>query len=124
MHVLALLDISSAFGTIDNSNLVHRLHTDFGFTDAVLQWFPSYLTDRTLYVHLSNHRSAFAPVHSGVPQGAVLSPILFTIYIKPLSATIDSHSIIHHSSTDDLLLQMSAPRQNIRAISLYAVMHK
>ena len=52
--------------TIDNTILVHRLHTDFGFTDAVLQWFSSYLTDRSHYVPLSNHCSAFAPVHSGL----------------------------------------------------------
>ena len=69
ISVLALLDFSSAFDTIDHPILVHRLHTDFGFTDAVLRWFSSYMTDRTHYVSLSNHCSAFAPVHSGVPQG-------------------------------------------------------
>ena len=63
ISVLALLDISSAFDTIDHTILVHRLHTDFGFTDAVLQWLSSYLTDRTHYVSLSNHCSAFTPVH-------------------------------------------------------------
>ena len=109
ISVLALLDFSSAFDTIDNPILVHRLHTDIGFTDSVLQWFSSYLTDRTHYVSLSNHCSAFAPVHSGVPHGSVLGPILFTMYIKPLSAIIDSHSITHHSFADDLQLQMSAP---------------
>ena len=65
ISVLALLDFSSAFDTIDHPILVHRLHTDFGFTDAVLQWFSSYLTDCTHYISLSNHCSAFAPVHSG-----------------------------------------------------------
>ena len=109
MSVLALHDFSSAFDTIDNSILAHRLHTDFGFTDAVLQWFSSYLTDRTQYVSLTNHCSALAPVHSCVPQGSVLGPILFIMYIKPLSAIIDSHSIIHHSFADDLQLHMSAP---------------
>ena len=97
ISVLALLDFSSAFDTIDHPILVHCLHTDFGFTDTVLQWFSSYLTDRTHYVSLSNHCSAFTHVHSGVPQGSVLGPTLFTMYIKPLSAIIDSHSIIHHS---------------------------
>ena len=90
ISVLALLDFSSAFDT-DHSSLVHRLHTDFGFTDAVLQWFSSYLTDCTHYISLSNHCSAFAPVHSGVPHGSILGPILFTMYFKPLSAIIDSH---------------------------------
>ena len=108
-----MLDFSSAFDTIDHTILVHRLHTDFGFTDAVLQWFSSYLTDRAHYVSLSNHCSAFAPVHSCIHQGSVLGPILFTMHIKPLSAIIDSHSIIHNSFADDLQLQISAAPDNI-----------
>ena len=73
----------------------------------------SYLTDRTHYVSLSNHCSAFAPVHSGVPQRSVLGPMLLAMYIKPLSAIIDSHSTMHHSFADDLQLQMSAAPDGI-----------
>ena len=113
ISVLALLDFSSEFDKIDHPILVHRLHADFGFTDYVLQWFSSYMTDRTHYVSLSNHCSAFAPVHSGVPQGTVLGPMIFSMYIKPLPANIDSHSTIHHSFADDLQLQMSAPPDRI-----------
>ena len=113
ISVLALLDFSSAFDTIDHSILVHCLHTNFQFTDTVLQWFSSYLTDCTQYVSLSNHCSAFAPVQSGIPQGSFLGPILFTMYIKPLFAIIDSHSIIQHSFADDIQLQISAPPDKI-----------
>ena len=105
--MLSLLDFSSAFDTIDHSILVHRLHTDFGFTDIVLQWF-SYLTDRTSYVYL-----IIVLLLLLYTQGSVLGPMLFTMYIKPLSAIIDSHSIIHHSFADDLQLQMSAPPDRI-----------
>ena len=113
ISVLALLSLSSAFDTIDHPIIVHRLHTDFGFADTVLQWFSSYLTDRAHYISLSNHCSAFAPVHSGVSQSSVLGSILFTMHIKPLSAIIDSFSNMHHSFSDDLQLQMSASLMNI-----------
>ena len=72
IFVLALPDFSSSFDTIDHPCLVHRLHTDFAFTDADLQCVISYLTDRKHYISLSNHCSAFSPVHSGIPKGLVL----------------------------------------------------
>ena len=107
--VLTSLDFCSAFHTIDHSILVHRHNADFEFSDNVLQWLSSYLTDPTHYVSLYNHCSDFAPVNSDVSHGSALGPILFTMYIKPLSAIIDSPSIIHHSFADDFQLQMSAP---------------
>ena len=67
----------------------------YGAEVSALQLFSSYLSDRTHYVYLSNRCSAIAPVHSHcvhcVSQGSVLGPILFTMYIMPLSAIIDSH---------------------------------
>ena len=96
---------------IDSSSSTTDYHTDVGFTDTVLQWSSSYLTDRTQYISLSDYCSAFAPVHSDVPQGSVVGPILFNMYTTPLSAIIDSHFIIHHSYADQL--QMCAPPDKI-----------
>ena len=93
--------------------IVHRLQTDLGFTDTVLQWFTSFLKDRTHYISLSNHCCSKTPAQSGVPQGSVLGHILFTMYIKPLSAIIDSHSIKHHTFSDAKQLQTSAPPDEI-----------
>ena len=59
ISVLALLHFFQAFDTIGHPILVHRLHTDFRFTDSVIQWFSSYLTDRTQYVTLSYRCSVF-----------------------------------------------------------------
>ena len=67
ISVLNLLSFSSAIDTIVHFILVHRLHGVFGFTHTVLQWFSSCLPDRTHFVSLSTHYSAFAPVHSSVP---------------------------------------------------------
>ena len=77
ISVLALLDFSSAFDTIDYTILVHRLHTDFGFTDTVLQWFSSYLTDRTHYVSLCNHCSDFCSCTLGCSSGFSSWPYAF-----------------------------------------------
>ena len=113
ISVLALLDFSASFDTIDHATLVHRLRSDFGFTDPNLQGFSYFLTYRTHCLSLSNHCSAFAPLNSGVPQGSVLGPMLFTMKINALSVNIDQHSIMHHSYAEDLQIQMSAPHDKI-----------
>ena len=81
ISVLAMIDSSSAFDTIDHTILVHRQHTDLGFTYAVLQWFSTYLTDRAQNVSLSNHCYVFALVHLGVPQCSIRGLILFSVYV-------------------------------------------
>ena len=82
--VLVLLDLSAAFDTTDHEILLHHLHYVFGYGDTVLFWFQSYLENRTQTVVVHGKHSTPASIHQGVPQGSVLGPILFTLYLQPL----------------------------------------
>ncbi|MGL5292380.1 MAG: reverse transcriptase domain-containing protein, partial [Aeromonas sp.] len=82
--VLVLLDLSAAFDTVDHKILLDRLHNYTGIQGQALQWFRSYLTDRYQYVHLKGKSSYLTQVYYGLPQGSVLGPLLFSIYMLPL----------------------------------------
>ena len=91
--ILALLDFSSAFDTIDHPILVHRLRTDLGFTDSVLQCISSYVSNRTNYISLSNHYSAFATVHSGVVHRVQFLDLFFSPCIVSLCLQFLTHTL-------------------------------
>ena len=118
MSILALLNAAFALHTVDLSITMQRIHSNLGYTDAVLQWFSSHLTDCTHHVSLSNRCSAFVSVHLGIPQGTVTCYILLSMHIKPLSAIIETQSITHHSFADDLQLLISAPLNKISGLLL------
>ena len=86
MSVLALLDLSAAFDTLDHATyLLRRLESTFGISGVALSWFESYLSDRTQSVVADGLMSTPIPLIFGVPQGSVLGSVLFTLYSQPLS---------------------------------------
>ena len=101
---LCLLDLSSAFDTIDHNILLERLSSWFGITQSALNWFSSYLTNRTYRVLIQGISSASTNLIYGVPQGSVLGPVLFTLYTSPLSSIISMRAINHHLYADDTQL--------------------
>ena len=73
--ILVLLDLSAAFDTVDHGLLLSRLSNRFKITGTVLEWFRSYLSDRTQFVQVNDACSASHVLESGVPQGSVLGPL-------------------------------------------------
>ncbi len=93
--VLVLLDLSAAFDTIDHSVLLHRLSW-IGLKRTALQLLRSHLTNRTVSVVVEKACSSVAYCNCGVPQGSILGPLLFSIYLLPLSQIIQNHGVSHH----------------------------
>jgi len=92
--LLILLDLSSAFDKIDHSILLHRLQNRFGFHDTALEWITSYLTNRSQSVIIDGKSSKPRHLACGVPQGSVLEPMLFSLYVAPLEDAIKSHGLV------------------------------
>ena len=107
ISALVLLDMSAAFDTVDHRILLDRLTRNFGINDSALNLLSSYLLDRTQSVVVDTFSSPPALCNSGVPQGSVLGPLLFTLYTAPLSDIISSSSIAHHMFADDTQLYIS-----------------
>jgi hypothetical protein len=109
VSILALLDLSAAFDTIDHSLLLSRLQNSFGICGTALSWFQSYLVERTQTVTCKGISSDPSVLSYGVPQGSVLGPILFVLYASPVSDVINRHAMLHESFADDTQVHQSAP---------------
>ena len=104
--LLILLDLSAAFDTIDHGILLERHVRYVGVTGCALQWFKDYLANRKQSVLINGHRSAESSLAQGVPQGSVLGPILFTVYMLPPGKIMRHHELDYHFYADDSQLYL------------------
>ena len=99
--VVLLLDLSAAFDTVDHRKLLNILHRDIGITGVALEWFKSYLINRTQKVKIGDSYSSTASLSYGVPQGSILGPRLFNIYIRSLYEYIKATKFEIEGFADD-----------------------
>ena len=104
---MLLLDLSAAFDTVDHEILLQRLDSNFGLTGTVKNWFHSYLCGRSCKVRVRDALSEEVNLEFGVPQGSVIGPQLFTLYIHSIGDIIRQHSISYHIYADDVQLYIS-----------------
>ena len=107
MSILTLLDLLAAFDTLHTRIrciLLAQLHDMFGISGKALRGFSTYLSDRGQAVSVSGRVSSQKKLHYGFPQGSVLGPILFTLYIQPLSEVVSRSRCGHHTFADDTQL--------------------
>ena len=98
---LVLLDLSAAFDTVTHDILLNRLKHYFGVTGIVLDWIRSSLTQREQSVVIGDEKSPPITLKQGVPQGSVLRPVLFTLYMSPLGDLCRAHGLTFHGYADD-----------------------
>ena len=99
--IMLLLDLSAAFDTVDHAVLLDILWFELGIRGKVYKWFVEFLRDRRQSVGIDGQKSSLKECLFGVPQGSVIGPFLFNIYVRNLIKTMEEAGFTIHGYADD-----------------------
>ena len=91
---MILIDLQKAFDAINHEILPGKLHA-IGFSEKTVAWFKSYLSDRAFKVNINNRFSDLPKINCGVPQGSILGPLLFLLYVNDMPQTVHSDLLLY-----------------------------
>ena len=121
MTGMILIELQKAFETIDHDVLLQKLYA-IGFSKCTVNWFKSYLSNRSFKVNSGNNFPQPASVSCGVPQGSILGPLLSLIYVNDMSQAVkcdlflytdDSCLVCQHKDIDEIEKQLNGDFSNI-----------
>lgn len=105
--IATLLDFSKAFDSVDPFLLSRKLVAHFNFSNCSSRLILSYLTNRVQAVSVNSRLSSFLPINVGVPQGSILGPLLFSLFVNDIASVIKHCH--YHIYADDVQLYISSP---------------
>jgi len=114
VSALCLLDLTSAFDTVDHAVLLTRLQRSFGVECVYLAWFTSYLSGRSYCVVVNGVASHVIHVMCSVPQGSVFGPLLFILYMANLADIAAQYNLTLHAFADDNQLYIHCKPENVQ----------
>ena len=106
--IAVMADFSKAFDTVAYETLLQKLH-QFGFSKHASKWFANYISERKQFVQIDDRKSSELEVTFGAPQGSILGPVLFNLYVNDLAQNLPTAVKAHQYANDTTLYAHCKP---------------